>query len=69
MVSLQKTEWPFGRHRQKMVIAELDTHEDLLFTYRGVPLKRVEQFKYLWLIFMGFRGMATMVDARIVKAK
>ena len=52
-----------------MVIAELDTHEELLFTYRGVPLKRVEQFKYLWLIFMGFRGMATMVDARIVKAK
>ena len=32
-VSLQKTEWLFGGHRQKMVTAELDTHEDLLLTY------------------------------------
>ena len=37
-VSLQKTEWLLGGHRQKMVTAELDTHEDLLLNYRGVPL-------------------------------
>ena len=37
-VSLQKTEWLLGGHRQKMVTAELDTHEDLLLTYQGVPL-------------------------------
>ena len=37
-VSLQKTEWLLGGHRQKMVTDELDTHEDLLLTYQGVPL-------------------------------
>ena len=37
-LSLQKTEWLLGGHRQKMVTAELDTHEDLLLNYRGVLL-------------------------------
>ena len=37
-VSLQKTEWLFRGHRQKMVTAELETHEDLLLTYRWVLL-------------------------------
>ena len=52
-----------------MVTAELDTHEDLLLTYQGVPLKRFDQFEYLGLMFTGFLGMATMMDARMVKAK
>ena len=38
LVSLHKTEWLLGGHRQKMVTAELDTHEDLHLTYQGVPL-------------------------------
>ena len=49
-----------------MVAAKLNTHKYLLLTYQGVPLKRVEQFKYLGLMFMGFLGLFTMVDARMV---
>ena len=52
-----------------MVTAELEAHKDLLLNYQGVPLKRVEQLKYLGLMFTGFPGMTTMVDARMVKAK
>ena len=44
-----------------MVTAELNTHENLVLTYQEVPLKRVEAFKYLGLMFTGFPGMATIV--------
>ena len=52
-----------------MITVELNTPESLVLTYKGVPLKKVEQFNYLGLVFMGLPGMATMEDARMVKAK
>ena len=42
MVSLKKTEWLLGGHKQSGVTTELDTQEDLVFKYREAPLKRVE---------------------------
>ena len=62
-VSLLKTEWLLGGYKQSGVTAQLDTHEDLVLNYKGTPLKRVEQFKYLGLMYMGYPGMATMIDA------
>ena len=49
--------------------AQLDTHEDLVFNYKGTLQKRVEQFEHLGLIYTGFPGMATMIDAQLVKTK
>ena len=69
MVNLKKTEWFLGGYKQSGVTAELDTIEELVLTYRGVPLKRVELFSYLCLMFTGNPEMATMVDAKMVKAK
>ena len=68
-VSLLKTESLFGGYKQFGVTAQLNTHEALVFNYQGTPLKRVERFKYLVLIYTGYPGMATMIDARMVKAK
>ena len=68
-INLLKTEWLLGGHKQSGVIAQLDTHEELVLNYQITPLKRVEQFKYLALMYTGYLGMATMIDARMVKAK
>ena len=68
-ICLLKTEWLFGGYEQSGVTAQLDTHEDLVLNYQGTLLKRVEQFKYLGLMYTGYPEMATMIDAQIVKAK
>ena len=68
-VSIKKTEWLLGGHRQGGFTAELDSQKNQVFTYRGIPLKRSNRFKYLGLEYTGHPGMATMVETRLVKAK
>ena len=68
-VNLLKTEWLLGGYKQSGVTAQLDTHEDLVLNYQGTPLKRVKQFKYLGLMYMGYPGMALMINTQMVKSK
>ena len=68
-ISLLKTEWLLGGYKQNGVTEQLETHEDLVLNYQGILLKRVEQFKYLGLIYTGYPGMATIIDVWIVKTK
>ena len=49
--------------------AQLGTHEDLVLTYQVIPLKRVEQFKHVGLMYTGYLGVATIINGRMVKAK
>ena len=62
-------EWHLGGYKKSGVTAQPDNHEDLVLIYQGTLLKRVEQFKYLRLMYTGYPGMATMIDAWMVKAK
>ena len=68
-VSLKKTEWLIGGKGTKGFRAEVDIEEDALLYYRGTPLKRVQEFKYLGLMLTGRRDKTLMVQTRITKAK
>ena len=60
-VNMDKTVWLVGGEVATTWVAPT-------FEYRGQPVKRVLEFKYLGLIFTG-HGLKAMVDARLSAAR